>query len=302
MRGVIERSEGRWREILPMLGLESNFLTGKHGPCPFCGGKDRFRFSDYRGRGDFFCNQCGNGDGFELICRLKHCDFKQALYLVEPLLGNCHGVREQTSKFPNRKALRQLWLASVSATCDDPVGKYFARRGIERIPKACRYVERMRHPSGVYVPGMIAVYSDADGKPANIHRTFLTGDGDKFDGVPVRAPMSGSMPRGGAIRLSDNKQKMGIAEGIETALSAAQIHDMPVWSAVNAGLLQQWQPPQGVTEVIIFADNDKNCVGQAAAWMLAKRLCREDSGCVEVHVAMPSKVGDWNDVLCETQV
>jgi hypothetical protein len=56
-----------------------------------------------------------------------------------------------------------------------------------------------------------------------------------------------------------------------------------------------------VTEVVIFADNDKNCVGQAAAWMLAKKLCRENSGVVEVFVAMVGKVGDWNDVLREAQ-
>lgn len=42
---------GRWRAILPRLGLDQSFLTGRHCPCPICGGKDRFRFDDQEGRG-----------------------------------------------------------------------------------------------------------------------------------------------------------------------------------------------------------------------------------------------------------
>ena len=40
---TVDRARGRWREILPRLGLEPQFLVKKHGPCPLCGGKDRFR-------------------------------------------------------------------------------------------------------------------------------------------------------------------------------------------------------------------------------------------------------------------
>ena len=33
--GTIERARGRWREILPQLGVETRFLVNKHGPCRF---------------------------------------------------------------------------------------------------------------------------------------------------------------------------------------------------------------------------------------------------------------------------
>src|SRR5690348_13963485 len=56
---TVDRARGRWREILPCLGVETRYLTNKHGPCPLCGGKDRFRFDDKNGDGTYYCNQCG---------------------------------------------------------------------------------------------------------------------------------------------------------------------------------------------------------------------------------------------------
>jgi len=76
MGGTIERARHRWREILPQLGIETRFLTNKHGPCPLCGGKDRFRFDDRHGDGDYFCNQCGPGVGLILVQKKNGWDFQ----------------------------------------------------------------------------------------------------------------------------------------------------------------------------------------------------------------------------------
>src|SRR5260370_38280875 len=46
----------RWVDILTALGVPTKFLNRRHGPCPMCGGKDRFRFIDTDGKGTFFCN------------------------------------------------------------------------------------------------------------------------------------------------------------------------------------------------------------------------------------------------------
>ncbi|EGO0679184.1 hypothetical protein ITK59_004563, partial [Salmonella enterica] len=56
------RAAGQWGNILKRLGITVP-AGGQHGPCPVCGGKDRFRFDDKNGRGTWFCNQCGHGDG-----------------------------------------------------------------------------------------------------------------------------------------------------------------------------------------------------------------------------------------------
>ncbi|WP_141028459.1 primase-helicase zinc-binding domain-containing protein, partial [Salmonella enterica] len=55
---------GRWPYILSALGIKVP-SAGHHGACPACGGKDRFRLDDKAGRGTWFCNQCGHGDGLD---------------------------------------------------------------------------------------------------------------------------------------------------------------------------------------------------------------------------------------------
>jgi hypothetical protein len=83
-------TQGRWASfILPALGIDVPHNPRKHGPCPFCGGKDRFRFDDQDGRGTWFCNQCDPqaGDGFALVMKMHRCTFPEALQLVAEILG-----------------------------------------------------------------------------------------------------------------------------------------------------------------------------------------------------------------------
>ena len=46
MTSVRDIAKGRWKEILPALGIDPKFLQNRHGPCPICGGDDRFRWDD----------------------------------------------------------------------------------------------------------------------------------------------------------------------------------------------------------------------------------------------------------------
>ena len=55
---------------------------------------------------------------------------------------------------------------------------------------------------------------------------------------------------------------LGIAEGVETALAASIMFNVPVWAALNANRLKVWEPAEGVSEVVVFGDNDINSVGQ----------------------------------------
>ena len=55
-----ERARGKWPSILIELGVPPAILDKRNHPCPFCGGKDRFRFTDLEGEGWFYCNQCGD--------------------------------------------------------------------------------------------------------------------------------------------------------------------------------------------------------------------------------------------------
>jgi putative DNA primase/helicase len=92
---TLAAAEGRWPEILmAVAGLTSEQLTNRHQPCPHCGGKDRYRWTDDDGPGSWYCNQCGGrdgagggGTGMGLLMRIKGWDFKQAAAAVDNHLG-----------------------------------------------------------------------------------------------------------------------------------------------------------------------------------------------------------------------
>lgn len=81
---------GKWLAILTGLGIPETYLnTRKHTPCPSCGGRDRYRFTDYQDNGGFICNQCtpDGGSGFDLLMLVYGCDFGEAVAMVSDYLG-----------------------------------------------------------------------------------------------------------------------------------------------------------------------------------------------------------------------
>lgn len=71
--------------IFPRFGIEVVFK--KKMPCPACGGKDRFWYDDKNSNGDYFCQQCGAGDGFSLIQKCTHLSFPDTIAEVAAIVG-----------------------------------------------------------------------------------------------------------------------------------------------------------------------------------------------------------------------
>ena len=88
-------ARGRWREILAGLGgVDENFLADEHGPCPFCAGRDRWRWDDIDGNGGGYCNQCGGQNGAggfisgpDILMRAKGWSFAEAAKQIKQFLG-----------------------------------------------------------------------------------------------------------------------------------------------------------------------------------------------------------------------
>lgn len=290
--GIQERANGRWYGILSTLGVATNFLRNKHGPCPVCAGRDRFRWDNKDGKGTFYCSQCGAGDGFELLKKLKGWDFKQAAAEVESIVGTVKQETPRAIKTPEeqRAAMHKRWKACHAVTAGDPVAKYLKRRvGIDSVPTIIR--------SAPDRPAMVALMQAPDGKASMVHTTFLTEDGNKAPMDNCRLMMPGTIAEGAAVRLAVHGDVLGIAEGIETALSATALTGLPCWAALNEVLLQKWIAPPEVRKVVIMGDCDSNFVGQSAAYMLARKLSRQKNPPL-VEVRIPPTIGhDFNDVL-----
>jgi len=294
-------ARGRWTGVLSALGIDSKFLRNVHGPCPICnGGKDRWRFDD-KLNGNFFCSHCGSGDGFVLLQKFHGWDFKRAAAEVDKIVGT---IPETTEKKPERTEedkrayMKKLWKESMPVTPGDPVWLYLERRcgDPSGVRQDIRFHPALKHSvDGGLHPAMLAMMGWDGKRYSGIHRTYLDANGQKAQVDPVRM----SYGDVGAVRLGPVLERLGIAEGIETAACASKIFGLPVWSAICANGLIAWEPPEGVKSVVVFGDNDDNYTGQAAAFALAKRL--RISG-LEVEVQIPGTVGtDWADCMTQHQ-
>lgn len=293
-------AKGNWRHLLVTLGVEAKFLVNRHGPCPMCGGADRFRWDDQNGGGGFICSQCGGGDGFDLARKVTGKSFREIADHIATVMGT---TNQFTRKMVDPEEKRQQdaicrgWRGSWQPKTDSPVGVYLTRRlGCVWPAEAIREAVSK---TGMSV--MVCKIEDHQGlRIENLHLTFLTKDGRKANITPAKRVMPGKLPPGCAIRLGPVNPVMGVAEGIETAISAAIMYDMPVWACVNGTLLSQWIPPDGAEHVTVFGDNDANYTGQAKAYHLANRL--EVQYKRRTVVAIPPLAGDdWNDQLHKTQ-
>ncbi|MBK9444385.1 MAG: hypothetical protein IPN53_25150 [Comamonadaceae bacterium] len=123
---------------------------------------------------------------------------------------------------------------------------------------ALRWHSALRHPTGYTGPCLVALISDThSNKPLSLHRTWITATG-KADVSPPRLLLANHAIKNGVIKLwpdEDVGHTLGIAEGIETALSMAHAVQ-PVWACIDAGHLgalsgdlyrsfSEWKSAQG---------------------------------------------------------
>jgi putative DNA primase/helicase len=295
-------ARGKWRGILMSLGLPEEFLKNKHGPCPLCNSDKNFRFDDKEGRGTWICT-CGSGDGINLAMEFTGRPFYEIASEIDSMVGNVKydAPNEQSGMTAEQKrnALRATYKATQPLQSGDLVDRYLTARGVGEVtyPDSLRFAPSIRDGDGGIRPAMVAMIVDRTGKPVSMHRTFLRPDGRaKAEMECPRKIMPGELPEGSCVRLSEyvSGGALGIAEGIETAMSASAMYGLPVWSAINTALLKKWLPPEGCKQIAIFADNDPKYGGQAAAFLLAHRLAVRD---YEVSVHVPDTAGiDWNDL------
>ena len=249
-------------------------------------------------RGRWFDHEAGEGGGvLDLVKRELRCETRDALTYLGAEPGQRPVARPATPKPPvddvaeRRRArnARHLWNCG-----EDPQGTlvetYLNSRGLS-LPEDCPEEIFRFHPAcpfkGERHPAMLALMHDpVTGEARGVHRTALTPEGKKID----RAMLSGA----GAIMLTDAADVttgLGIAEGIENAMTILQDGFAPMWAMGSAGGIKHLPVLAGIECLTIFADHDE--AGLEAARECARRW---SSAGRDVEIRFPDKPGtDWND-------
>jgi len=284
---------GKWRTILSHFGFTEKELSGKHGPCPMCEGTDRFRYTDYKNNGDYFCSSCGAGSGFDLLMKKFGMPFAEAAKEVDKILGNGDiepVFNPEINVEKRRTSMNKVWRGADSQFI---LSEYLTARGIVMTPLA--YIPDLRghralwnYEGGLRGPAMVALIRNKAGEPISIHRTYINLNQRKI--MPPTETIKGA-----AVRLGKTSPdfRLVIGEGIETTLSGMEHFGCPGYAAISAYGMEEIIIPESITSVIILADNDRSFTGQKAAFTLARRMDREKR---KVRVVMPTHAGmDFND-------
>lgn len=192
-----------------------------------------------------------------------------------------------------RRAI-QLWEQAVPLK--GTIGaSYLESRSLPVLPPGLRFHPRTPIGRGPMVqrrPALIAAVRGAQGISA-LHRTFLepNGRGLATDLEQPRACLGRLW--NGAVQLAPVSWELGLAEGIETALSATALLGIPVWAVLGSSRLHVIELPSQVRRLVLLSDNDR--AGRVAA-LKAKAVYRGRG--LDVGVEWPwHGLNDWNDVL-----
>lgn len=299
--GARDAARGRWESVLAALNIDLGTHPLKHQPCPKDGkGVDRFRFANREGSGNYFC-ACSEGEkgGVDLVMCCKGWDFKKAAKEIEKVVGVTPEDKPRRSGQHPRVRLREI--AKEAKRPGEAVMAYLTGRKLI-LPPGIKQV-RQRYWDGPNkrelddFECMAGLVVDWQGKPQTYHLTYLSA-GKKAD-VPAPKKMMTPLDSvtGCAVRLFPIESHIGVAEGIETAISAAMLFGINVWSVINSHGMETFKVPEGVERVTFFGDNDPSFVGQASAYIGARNIQRQTDGLVDCEVKIPEVAGDWNDVL-----
>lgn len=176
-----------------------------------------------------------------------------------------------------------------------PARTYLQSRGIFAASPALRF--HPRTPLGPkertrFLPALLAAVGLDEG-PIAVHRTFLSDDLCRK--ANFHKPKRALGPLGSAaVRLSVPVDgRLGLAEGIESAMAACALTGIPSWATLGNGRFGLVSIPESVTQLHLFADHDDG--GDLAVERGVSAHAREGR---TIHIRRPSLRGhDWNDEL-----
>ncbi|MGN7930548.1 DUF7146 domain-containing protein [Sphingopyxis sp. 22461] len=233
---------------------------------------------------------------FKCFAGCDRRDVLRAIRQLEPhsleVTGSGASPNEGLDEWLRMRA-RELWSGSRS-TGGSLAETYLRNRFIDICPASLRFNDRTplgKKAAAIFRPALIAAVTDDSGLLA-IQRTFLDARGRRARDLGKPRRLLGR-PGAGAVRLAAATDTLGLAEGIETAMSAMILLGIPIWATLGSERFPHIAIPRSVTRLLLFPDND-------VAGHLAIPLA------TEAHT-MPGRridadwpwhgLNDWNDTL-----
>lgn len=260
------------------------------GPCPACGGRDRFGVNTQKGIWN--CRGCARGG--DVIDLVQHLDGTSFAVAVETLTGekprSAPTVKivpkittNSDDDYEQRQRGKARWLWSQRQPIAGSVAETYLRvRGYGGpLPPTLAFLPP--RADGQH-PAMIAAFALTDepepgvaGTPKDVHAVHLTLLAPDGSGKAAVAPnkITIASPAGMPIVLAPMNDLMGLAitEGIEDALSVHQATGLGAWAAGSAPFLPKLVAAIGqlsVDCVTVFVDDDD--AGRRHAHELAAAL------------------------------
>lgn len=291
---------GHWPDLLAAVGIDTPH-RGKHGPCPACGGKDRFRLDDREGRGTWICNQCGNGDGLDLLVRVTGKSTKEAAELLAPLVGLSAGgldpaereriQRQQQAKTEQERQRAEQQRQKAARRAAD----IMADTGLGESP----YLERKGFGSHLSAVNRTLIREGGENFPAGSLVIPLTNEAGELLNVQlIRADGSKRYLAGGqkagAYHRIEGGELVAICEGYATGLSVHQATGASIYCAMDCSNLSavaqiaSRQHPEA--RILLCGDNDEGTQGNPG-----KTKAEQAAAAIGGLIALPPIAGDWND-------
>jgi phage/plasmid primase-like uncharacterized protein len=291
------------------------------GPCPKCGGTDRFAINT--SKQIWNCRGCQRGgDVISLVQHLNGCTFDAAVATLSrrdrtgcgigknaapdrPNRGlKTHGQSSCNSDVEPARTALAIWSAARELQ-GTPAWTYLFRRGIALEALPSRINEALRfHPDCPWHDErrmcLVALWTDTiSGEARAIHRRAIRSDGENLGHWRTWGPTKGCV-----IRLwpdDEVSQHLVLGEGVETVLAAATriAHRgtllQPAWAAGDAGHMGAFPALSGVEALTLLVDADENGIGQCRAAECARRWTAAGRQAIRLT---PRLVGaDFNDLV-----
>lgn len=313
---VTAAAQGQWRDVLTANGIHLP-SPRQHGPCPICGGKDRFRMEERKAekaaRGVWVCSHCDckGGDGLSLYQQATGQSMSEAIRSLASYLGLSGSMsaadhariekqRQKAAKAAEQQRVKEARQRDAAAALAQQMELEAVGCMAEQVPYLAR-----KGLSGFGVEVLARTYHhEDDGKQYSYKAGSLLVVLFNIDGVTTSAEiidsegrkmaLAGGQKKGSAAyieplgdSLPENAAHCGVVEGYATGLSVRALTGWPVFCGMSkAGLMDaariaRYNSPKA--QIVVCGDSG------------AEQEAREAAEAVGGVASFPPSGGDWDD-------